>query len=244
MPIRGELAVPRYIRHPAASTSNPLSNGWAVDAGTSVLLDNNLHKLEEEATRPLVMSLGPGKIPSFQTQDALFADVAGITPVDTTTLGFAAAESWRKIPWDRRTAVPFPAIFVVDYDLATGEASIRPVRIYMQATIDLDAEGYDAHAAITFTEDSPYGQQTPPYLYGTASFGGVGKRTAEIALTPTTPVTRRGTSGTLRCRTSGAGDLSTTIDVVNGYVWVGFSIWGAGVTASYIDSISVWEVWE
>jgi hypothetical protein len=242
MPVRGERALTRYIRHPAASTSNPLSNGWALDAGSAILtLDNNAHHLAEVATRPLVQTNGQGAVQTFTSYPSVFQGVLGLEQVDPTQLNFAQQNPWAAIPWDRNTATRFGAChFIADHELASGATTIRPVKTQMRVTIDTNVTTKKAFAAITFTQSPPF--LTAPFLFGSYTFPGTGAQTAEITLTSAAPVSRTSTVAPLRCRPD-ATYGSTRVEVIQGYLWFGWLLYGATASTSYVESYSAWEVW-
>jgi hypothetical protein len=242
MPVRGERALTRYIKHPAASTSNPLSNGWALDAGTAILtLDNNTHHLAEQATRPLVQTNGQGLIETRTSYGAVFSSIIGLEQVDPTVLGWAVEQPWKAIPWDRNSATRFgPFHFIADYELASGATTLRPIKVELQATIHANVTTRRAFAAVTFTDAPPF--HDPPFLFGEHTFPSTGAQTAPITLTSGAPVSRTSTVGPLRCRPDGTLG-SQRVEVIQGYLHIGWLLYGATAGASYIDGYSAWEVW-
>jgi hypothetical protein len=230
----GERAVARYIKHPNADASGLLSNGWPIDSGTIVrTLDNNTHHLQHEALRPLVWSNGSGDTDIITTFEGQFAGLPDYTV--PPTLGAAH----QNIPWDRRTSARFPAFLIADYDLDTGEASIRPIRMSLRATLASGVSPGAAHFAVTFSSASPY--TNPPFMYESAS---VISNVAIATLVPDSPASAQTVGSVMRCRHAPTNGTSTRVTTILGYLWFGWSFYGASVVAaSRIESMSAWEVW-
>jgi hypothetical protein len=185
------------------------------------------------------MSVGPGKIPVSINQDALFVDLPGFETVNTAGVWSLGSSPWQQIPWDRRTSQRFPVFMIADYGLDTGEPTIRPVRFQIRARIGSSSDVAKAHVAITFSRESPW--IVAPFLHGSQNFS---SGVATILLEPTSPVTRRSTSGLTRCRSTSLYGTSTQVALINAYAWLGWEIYGATIGTSHIDALSAWEVWE
>jgi len=124
-------ASPKYIKHPAA-TSGFWQDGETLDAGTAMIITNNLSHLAMEGCRQLVTSLGGNLDPP---QDDL-TGYTGITDVGEP-VNLATAPDEQQISWTQRTAYRFgPFLIPADKDITIDRKSLRKVRVLLDLYID------------------------------------------------------------------------------------------------------------
>ncbi len=214
----------RYIKHEAASTTAPMTNGWPLDSGSAMLLSSNLAHLCRESCRNLVQSpgLGTAKVPSFTTGNAVFDGLhdLGLLPADNTAFtNFGGAS---EIPWDPRTAESFPAHLICDRQNDDGRITLRSIRFLMDATIDTNCTSYVYHFAITNHSD-PGRLMGGDYLaHSSDTFGGTGNKTAVATLSSTQPW-HPNMLTQWPCRPADYVDGATSVLILEAYLWFG---WG------------------
>jgi hypothetical protein len=228
----GERAADRYIKHPAASTSNPLSEGWAIDAGTVQLYQSNAHVLARESLRHLATIVGPFDVPDYTSRDAQWGPpyVAAI-PNDT-------GSSHGGIPWSRHTAVRSgPHFGVQDYALEDNRRVLRPVRMAISITIDAGASTRFLYAAMTPTEAPPPARD---YLAFDSVSVATGTTYTVFELVPMAPVPP---AAPFRCRPDNIYPglrAASTVQAAPFYLWWGWQILNGGSGTS-VNALSAWE---
>jgi hypothetical protein len=244
-PAIGERAITRYIKHPAASTSNPLSNGWAIDAGTAQLFDSNLSVLAYESVRPLVQSRGPGLI-TTQTSGNKFWDGFddGTEAPSRTFTG-----SYLDIPWgDRWSSVRFGPFALYadryrqDAGVDTSRIGLRDISFAIGCTTVAANTVQNVFVTLTNSEDGP--QINDGNTIGaaaTVSLSGTGQTFARgtIDLGNVDPETLTTIEWPSR-PASAAG--ARMVRIVRAYVWVGWYFTNPGAVSNYVDTISAWEI--
>ena len=243
----GERAYSTYIKHPAGSTSNPISNGWPIDSGTVELFDSNLSLLSYESVRPLVATLGPGSVSTQSSGDKFWTGFTDDVPTP--------ARSWsgvyQDIPWDRRTSMrfgPFPLVadrWVLDGGATgspTGAVSFRELAFKVVFTV---AAANTAQVAFfVVTEDSSPASITNGAIIGspvTYTLPGTGQQTFANTWRYDPPVLDSGVSETWVSRSGGAS-VSNVTQVTQCFVWVGWYFLNAGAVTNTVDSVCVWEI--
>jgi hypothetical protein len=235
----GERAVSRYIKHPAASTTGILSNGWPIDSGTVITtLENNTHHLQHESLRPLVWSSGSGNTPIFNSAAQMFAGL----PEFTVAPPGATFGTHRAIPWDRKTSARFPVFLIADQNIDTGEATLRWITMTMRLTVAANVTSGRAHFALTFSSAPPF--QNEPFLHSSAAVTSNALNTVSVTLQPDTPIDLQSMGTITKCRHASTNGTSAQAVVLLGHLWFGWSLGGASVVAaSRIESFAAWEVW-
>jgi hypothetical protein len=231
----GERFADKYLKHPAASTTNPLSDGWYVDTGTVMLAHNNVHHLERESLRHLVMSPGPGSVTTYANTNAPFSGLDDAPA--TASNGLAGAEYWQ-LPWDRRCCAVFGPYFAIqDYELPDGRRTQRKIRGQIDATIEGGASSYRFYfAATSAANETPFAVRF--LAFGYADFAGTGnQRSPVIDLTFTDPLP--GAGDEWRCR-PGADDDDARVVAAPFYLFMAWKI--VGGAANYINGFSAWEI--
>jgi hypothetical protein len=227
----GERVADQYVYHPAASTGHPLSNGYAVDSGTVMLLESNLHTLSRQSLRPLVQSVGVGQLTQFPSTDSFWDGLTTPPPALSERL-FSAT-----IPWDRRTAMRFGPFWVVqDYELDDARLAWRPVKLTLDITVSSNVDLLQARAyfAITATSSSP---ASGAFLDFDSVALSAGQQIAAVTLTPSAPIAE---GETFRCRPDAtAGAPTVRRGVV--YLWFGWGVKSSDAL-NYVNGMSAFEV--
>lgn len=128
---------PKYIKHPVA-TSGFWQDGETLDAGTAMIITNNLSHLAMEGCRQLVTSVGSNLDPPQDNSRGY--NVTDVTsPVD-----FAAVPDEQQISWSQKVAYRFgPFLIPADKDISAERKSLRKVRVLLNLYIgSADCYGY------------------------------------------------------------------------------------------------------
>lgn len=247
-PLIGERMTnpPRYIDHPPVASSL-LANGKPIDAGTEMILRNDLAHCAEESLRHLVTDGNP----QFDTKGSTTTDGwDGLSDASRPTGGGGWASDGTLISWDQRVALSYgPLNLIPDHTITategavtgtTGGRTIRKMRVRIEA--NFAHIGDTIYVALTCGEG-----QTPAdgIIAGCfATYIAVAASTiyvtldlacgalAESLATTHAPCRPGGTS------VHGASDIST----IMGFLWVGRNA-GVSVASSItIYSVSCWEI--
>ena len=227
---RLSTTAPRYIKHPAAASAW-VQDARFIDAGTAMMIDNNLSHLSHESLRQLAAMSGPGSLTASQNGTWVTAiGTRAYDDVEPTTTAASHPIKATLIAWDARVSRRIgPIVAIQDRLLATGGYGPRKIRVY--ARCELSAGTMHVLAAMTPTE-------SPPNT-GTLVFAGelvAGTSTVDIDLEcpstiqPVSPWTARPSTG--------RGAVSHP--VAEFYVWIGWCLHAGGSGA--IRSISVLEM--
>ena len=139
-----------YLKHPAADASGgPWSDGAPLDAGTAMIVTNNLGVLHRESGQQLVSDLGPGT--------TVFVNGAGWSTFSDEDIPDAGVRTRQEqeIAWNRevsRRYGPFP--LVVDRLMADGTVRPRKVRFTVRAFSD-GTNTYSLYVAATASSAPP-----------------------------------------------------------------------------------------
>lgn len=226
-----------YVRHPAADTASGwLYNGQSLDAGTGMLVTQNISALHRESARHLVSDIGPGAL-SYDKDFGWTTFSDEVIPNASERTG-----SHQHIAWNRGMARRYgPLLVLADRIDSSGEPRARKVRccvraysdgvtvmpIYVAATAT-DAPPSDAYLAfatctVTSATAADYGKGTS--MSGDdldLDFALVGVRPTARACGPTTD--------------AGAG----VVDVAQVWLWLG---WAPPASATLgILAFSAWEL--
>lgn len=240
--------LPRYIKHP------PGGAGWqgdakAIDAGSAMILDNNLSHLSHESCRHIGTAMGPGELDAGQNgtwtgspapENRSYDDVPYREP---PTTGGGTVKAAELVAWDERTCHewgPFPAI--QDRPLPNGGYGPRKVRVSVHVSTDSDGLLWLV-AALTDSPDPP----DVSHLVMATAAGTIdnadpvplsgGEAIYDLDLEAPDPVAADAVE---TCRADGAhGSVTTTIAEL--YVWLGFYR-GAGSPPVRVHGASVYEM--
>jgi len=235
-----ERGYTRYIKHAAAATTGPLTNGEPVDAGTSMLVTNNLGHMCMESTRNLVQSPGTGPTGialSYQTPAALFGGIqdTGFYTAATDVLYISGSTA---LPWDPRVSETFSAFTIADRQNSDGRETIRSIRFSIDFTADVTNSSTSVGFAIT-THDSPQRLRDGDYLafYGSESVN-TGSQIITNTLSSDTPITLAHYEAMqARQRTYNGEMMGNMIPIV---LWFGWKFIGSG-TDNAINGFCAWE---
>jgi hypothetical protein len=230
-----ERFLDRYVKHPAASSANPLSDGWFVDSGTKMIAQNNAAHLARESLRHLVFSLGPGQATQFATANAMFT---GLDDAPQLLSPIGDSLQHMQIPWDRRTAARFgPFAAIQDYALADGRMTQRKIRAQADFSLDAATTSERLYVAATSRADDDPRDITKLLAFGYVDVAGSGyQRSTPIDLTFNAPLP---TSTEFVCRADGT-DNPTNVAAAPFYLWFGWRLIGA--TTNYVCGFSAWEI--
>lgn len=231
MPILGQYlnsSSPTYIKLP----DETLRAGEALDAGTIMLLTNNLSVLQKENTRQLVSCFTHFVPPKASTVNNYYTGLTDIDPPpDPTTASINA-----QISWDKRCSVMFGPFFSVrDRQLSSGLIATRDVKITIDYYNKTASPTLDLYCAITTTEEPP----TTGYLAcskHSISTVGYGSYTTVLGCSSRA-------IGDVSVPSRG-GETSATRPI---FVWIGMANNAADIAGnsfSTIRSIHVWETRE
>lgn len=230
---RLSTTAPRYIKHPAHG------EGWAgdsvpMDAGTAMILDNNLSHLSNESLRHWGSALGPGSNVSAAT-------VNGSTGYDdiesyvTDAFGSSAA---KVVAWDVRTSFCFgPFALIQDRPLARGGYGPRKVRVAARCAVT-GAAVFRVAAALTATPTPPNDQPGGVLVIGVPAgtvnaIGniptGTGTHTIDLECPDPVPV-----NSVWRARSGGARGPAS-IDLPLAWLWVGWYLHSGTATLINVD---------
>lgn len=237
---RWSSSAPRYINHPPAATSL-LRDGNPVDAGTEMMIRNNLAHLAEESLRQIFVDTSVAQ-PSTSNTDGWTSLVDEAPPT-----GDAA---WSRAPhqlisWDQRTANCYgPLPLVADRTVPSGTGPGDGAITFRKLRIRIDA---NCDGASTFYVALTVGDRVNPgdFFGGTSTeyFGcfasdtpAAGTAILEIDLEPAIPA-RNFLPVPMRARATGEhGAIHTPCQI--GYLWIGANP-PSGVT---IYSVTVYEI--
>jgi hypothetical protein len=236
----GERLYDRYIKHPASSSTNPLSDGWAVDAGSAMLLSHNIHHLLSQSQRSLVCSPGDGRAFSAWTSKDDLWNVATEKPGDT-----ASSTGPASIPWDGLTARRFGPVPMLFDRLASQQRLARKVRCRVQFEFNtIPATTRVVHFAMTTGSGSRLPRATPAAYASVTATNATGVQTQTADLTVYSPLTE---SLVEPWPSRGAGSVEygpMLCYVVPMYVWFGFEFVGTALSTPNweIYAMSAWEL--
>ncbi len=210
---------PKYIKHPTAG-SGWVSDGEPLDAGTGMILANNISHLEYESCKHLFNATGD----IYPPQD----DSSGWTGIGdgSAVVGTPSVQvDELQISWDRRTSMVFgPFVIPQDRELSSGLRSLRKVVVHA-GTYNGAGTELKIYAYLTPNKNNP---SVGYYSKATTTTSAVGKVYKRLELTPTAPA--------LENYTVPAED-GNTVQVRQVYIWVGFKL----PTGSDVLSVSAFE---
>ncbi len=209
----GNTSNPHYVRHPAANTGW-LQNGQPLDAGSVMIVDNNLSHLNVENLRHLVSSQNW----SFNTGDAVSINYgwSAFPDLDVPTSPTTEHE-YNQIAWTRPVSVRWgPFAIPVDKALTGGRATIRDIKVnfsFYNATNNSPSKFY---CFLTDTEVRP-NDPAGGYLAGTSYSNAVlNYNTCSLTLTCSQAMS----DGNNHMTATPTGDA---VYVQQVYLWFGFA---------------------
>lgn len=245
----GERIASTYIPQPAASTSNPLSDGWAYSAADAIITAHNVHHLEAESFRHLVGSAVSGNeaiVKSFPDKEKAWNFSGAFELINELLAADDTAEEARNVPWTGRGGSsirfgPFPLVFD---RLHENEWVPRRIRVRVQADRSTESlSKQKLHIAISGVHGTPW---TSLYALNSQTFyAGPQHFTADLDINTPGPRSR---ADMLPCRgPDSAGSGSAVSAVVMAYLWVGWELYhttplGDSYSIGVIDSVSAWEI--
>lgn len=252
-PLIGERMTnpPRYIDHPPAGSSL-LANGRPIDAGTEMILRNNLAQLAEESLRHLVCE---GQV-QLQAANGSTYGWDGLTDSSGPTLiGTGQAAQGASISWDQRTACSFgPFNLIADHTIsasdgaltgAAGALTIRKIRVRVEANFTHPSD--TLLIALTMGEGQTPADGVIGGCFVTVPALATGTKFLQADLVCSIPAESL-TLTHAPCRPSLAPVSGSPVrsiydaNIPMGFIWVGRSSVGYAADAITIYSVSAWEI--
>lgn len=231
----GEFGLPRYIKMPTPGGSAPFGDGWPHDAGTMMIVDNNVSWLVRESCRHWVSTWGPGAVDAFQTTTTRWTGFSDLAPPSTS--GWTT-NAWQLVPWtprDSRVLGPFPGICDRPLD---GGITLRTVHVSMDVRVAA-SDTVTGVFALTSTPSRESLFEGNYLAITTTASTGPGQSRLTGTLSSTMPLGLGDTEG-WPCR-AGSSSGRSLVAVVPVWLWFGWQMNGPN-TGCAINGLSAWEV--
>jgi hypothetical protein len=230
----------RYIKHPPAGATSFWRNGQPLDAGSAMVIDQNISCLALKGTRNLFIDRGPGLLPDLSKNNAWSNSGAGFA--DTSPLAAGTVPTGLgAIPWDIRDARQYgPFVLIADRELSTPAGyTVRDVNVSVTVKRNL-AAALHVYAALMLGGRAPSDAPEAAIAWLDLGIGGASGQ-YDLLLSAVSLITTQSAGTPIRCRRTVASNFGNSSAIaIQASLWIGYLSTGATDQAVY--TISAHEV--